>query len=232
MIRKYVLPVLALCGLVLAVFVVIQGSKAVPAAQPVAEPAAAPYDSYVAGAGLVEAATENIAIGTGVGGTVTEVFAKVGDVVKQGDPLFRVRDKTLRAELASQQAAVRTARAQLEKLKAHVREEDVAAARARVAEAEAVLADAKNALELYESVPDKRAIVQEELTRRRYAVKGNQARVDAARPSWPASKPDRGSPTSRWRKLSSRRPKHRSPSPRRSWTATRSRPPPTARSCR
>jgi multidrug resistance efflux pump len=105
---------------------------------------------------------------------------KVGDRVNAGDPLFRVRDKTLRAELAAQQAALRTARAQLERLKAYVREEDVAAARARVAEAQAVLADAKNALELYESVPDRRAIVQEELTRRRFAVQSNQARVDAA----------------------------------------------------
>ena len=181
MIRKYVLPVIALLGLLLAVFVVLQGSKAVPAAQPVTQPAPAPYASYVAGAGLIEAATENIAIGTGVGGTVTEVFVKVGDKVKRGQELFRVRDKTLRAELASQQAALRTAQAQLEKLKAYVRKEDVEASRARLAEAEAVLADAKNSLELYESVPDKRAIIREELTRRRYAVKANQAKADAAR---------------------------------------------------
>jgi HlyD family secretion protein len=98
--------------------------------------------------------------------------------VRKGDPLFRVRDKTLRAELAMRQASLNTARAQLEKLKAYVRKEDVDAARARLAEAEAVLADSKNALELYESVPDKRAIVQEELTRRKYAVQGNQAKVD------------------------------------------------------
>src|SRR5688572_26531406 len=181
MIRKYVLPVIALLGLLVAVFVVLQGSKPVPAAQPVTQPAPAPYASYVAGAGLIEAATENIAIGTGVGGTVTEVFVKVGDKVKKGQELFRVRDKTLRAELASQQAALRTAQAQLEKLKAYVRKEDVEASRARLSEAEAVLADAKNSLELYESVPDKRAIIQEELTRRRYAVKANQAKADAAR---------------------------------------------------
>src|SRR5688572_15318483 len=99
MIRKYVLPFIAAAGLLLAVFVVLQGSKPVPAAQPVTQPAPAPYSSYVAGAGLVEAATENIAIGTGVGGTVTEVFVRVGDRVNKGDPLFRVRDKTLRAEL-------------------------------------------------------------------------------------------------------------------------------------
>src|SRR5688572_30611496 len=68
MIRKYVLPVIAPLGLLMAVFLVLQGSKAVPAAQPVTQPAPAPYATYIAGAGLIEAATENIAIGTGVGG--------------------------------------------------------------------------------------------------------------------------------------------------------------------
>lgn len=161
MIRKYVLPVVALIGLVLAVYVVAQGSKPVPAAPPVARPAPAPYASYVAGAGLVEASTENIAIGTGVGGTVTEVFVKVGDKVKTGDPLFRVRDRTLRAQLAMQRAAI-------------------VVARAKSAEQKAVLGDVRNQLELYESVPDKRAIIQEEHTRRRFAVESSAARLQQA----------------------------------------------------
>jgi multidrug efflux pump subunit AcrA (membrane-fusion protein) len=162
MIRKYVLPVIALAGLVLALFVVVQGSKPVPAAQPVTQPAPAPYASYIAGAGLVEASTENIAIGTGVGGTVTEVFVKVGDKVNQGDPLFRVRDKTLRAELVMQRAAVATARAKL-------------------SDATAVLGNMRNQLALYESVPDKRAIVQEEMTRRKFAADSAAARVEQAK---------------------------------------------------
>ena len=161
MIRKYVLPVFALGGLVLAIFVVIQGSKPTPAAAPVTQPAPAPYQSYIAGAGLVEAASENIAIGTGVGGTVTEVFVKIGDRVKKGDRLFRVRDKTLRAQLVMQKAAVVCAKAQ-------------------VSAAKAALGDAKNQLDLYESVPDKRAIVKEELTRRKFAAESASARVEQA----------------------------------------------------
>ena len=43
-----------------------------------AEPARAPYDAYVAGAGLVEASTENIGISTPVPGLVTQVRVKVG----------------------------------------------------------------------------------------------------------------------------------------------------------
>lgn len=165
MISKYlirILPFAAVAGLVLALFVVMQGSKPFPAAQPVTQPAPAPYASYIAGAGLVEASSENIAIGTGVGGTVTAVFVKVGDKVKQGDPLFQVRDKTLRAELAMQKAAVGTAKAKL-------------------SEAQSVLGDMKNQLALYESVPDKRAIVQEELTRRRFSVDSANARMEQAK---------------------------------------------------
>ena len=39
MIRKYLLPVLALAGVLFAVFVVVRGAKPVPAALPVASPA-------------------------------------------------------------------------------------------------------------------------------------------------------------------------------------------------
>jgi RND family efflux transporter MFP subunit len=101
---------------------------------------------------------ENFSLGTGVGGTVTEFFVKVDDRVKKGDPLFRVRDKTLRAQLAMEQAAIKTAQAKL-------------------ADANAMTGEAKSQLETYESVPDKRAIVQEELTRRRFAVDSTAAKA-------------------------------------------------------
>src|SRR4051794_40283489 len=81
MFRKYFLPLVALVGVVFAIYVVRAGNKAVPASQPVAQPAAAPFRSYIAGAGIVEAQTENIAIGTGEGGTVIAVHVKVGDRV-------------------------------------------------------------------------------------------------------------------------------------------------------
>ena len=162
MIRKYILPLLAVAGLALAIFVVVQGSKAVPAAEPVAPPASSPFESGIAGAGIVEPSTEDIAIGTGVGGVVTDVYVKVGQEVEEGQPLFRVRDKTLRAELAMQKAAV-------------------GAKRGKLAEAQALLGDARNQLELYESVPDPRAIVEEELIRRRFALKTAEARAQQAK---------------------------------------------------
>ena len=65
MIRKYVLTALAIGGIVLAILTVISGNRQAPVAAPVVQPPKAPFESYVAGAGIVEASTRNIAIGCG-----------------------------------------------------------------------------------------------------------------------------------------------------------------------
>ena len=84
MIRKYVLPVLAVVGVVFGVIMVKAGNKPPKAAAPVAEPARPPFKSYVAGSGLVEAATRNIAVGAPLPGVVLEVYRGAGDPVKAG----------------------------------------------------------------------------------------------------------------------------------------------------
>src|SRR3972149_3030694 len=90
MITKYLLPVLAVFGLGFAILTVINGSKTIPPAQPFVDPAAPPFKSSVAGTGIVEANTENIAIGTLVPGVVSEIFVSVGSEVKAGDSLVRL----------------------------------------------------------------------------------------------------------------------------------------------
>src|SRR5215813_14304 len=99
MITKYILPSIAIIGAIFAVMFVRAGSKPIPASQPVAQPAQAPYDAYIAGAGIVESSTENIAIGTLVPGVVTDVYVKIGDAVKAGTPLFKVDDRDMQADL-------------------------------------------------------------------------------------------------------------------------------------
>ena len=54
MIGKYAFPLLAVIGLALSISTVIQGNQTPPVVPPVAQPAKAPFDSYVAGAGMVE----------------------------------------------------------------------------------------------------------------------------------------------------------------------------------
>jgi len=66
MMSKYALPLLAIIGLVFAIGAVIQGNETPAITLPPVQAAKVPFASYVAGAGIIEASTENIAIGTPV----------------------------------------------------------------------------------------------------------------------------------------------------------------------
>ena len=180
MIRKYVLSALALAGFVLAIFTVQAGNRPQPVASPVVGPAQPPYESYVAGAGIVEASTRNIAIGTPVSGLVMKVFVEAGESVKAGAPLLKLDDRDPVAQLAVKQSAVVASKAQLEKLKSYPRAEEVTVAEARVQAAEFAMADAKNQVGLWESVRDKRAVPQEEFDKKRYAASVAEAKYEEA----------------------------------------------------
>src|SRR5688500_16445562 len=163
MFRKILLPLLAVVGVAFAIYTVKAGNKPVPVSKPVAEPALAPFNSYVAGSGLIESSTENIAVGTHVAGVVTQVPAKVGDTVKAGDPLFQIDDRDLKAELAVREAALLSAKAELEKLENMPRPEEIPLAEARVREAQATLENNKIVLARWQRVEDPRAVAPDEL---------------------------------------------------------------------
>jgi len=180
MFTKIILPVLAIAGVLWAILFVKAGAKPVPASQPLAEPAHAPFQSYIAGAGIVEASTENIAIGTVVPGVVTDLYVKVGDNVKAGDPLFKVDDRDLQAEMIVRKSALESAKQKLTRLENLPRPEDIPPAEAKVAEAKSLLADAKDQLQTWESVPDKRAVSTEDVNRKKFAVDAADARFKQA----------------------------------------------------
>ncbi len=68
-----------------------------------------------------------------------------GRQVKKGEPLFRIDDRELKAQLAVREAELASAEAQLHKLKAAPRPEDIPPAEAAVEEAEARMDDAEAA---------------------------------------------------------------------------------------
>ena len=177
MIRKYLLPILAAAGMVFAVLTAFSQNQPVPAAKPVSPPAFPPFRSYVGGAGIIETSTENIAVGTPVSGLVVEVLAKAGDLVKPGDPLFRLDDRSLRADLSVRKSARDSAKAKLKRLRGLPRPEDVPPAEARAKEAEAQRDDLKRQLEMWESLTDKRAVSEEALSQRRFALQAAEARL-------------------------------------------------------
>ncbi|MFO0875521.1 MAG: biotin/lipoyl-binding protein [Phycisphaerales bacterium] len=177
MLFRYSFLVLALGGILLALRVVRASEQTTPPAQPVASPSGPPFPSYVAGSGIIEASSRNIAVGSPVAGTVEAVFVEAGTPVTAGDPLFRLDTRQLRAQLAVATAAVDSANANLRRLESLPRPEDVAPLNARVAEAEALLADAKSRLAMWDSIEDKRAVTRDELDRRRFAVTVAEARL-------------------------------------------------------
>jgi HlyD family secretion protein len=121
MIRKFLLPILAVIGIAIAVFMVIKGNQTPPASKSVVQSARIPYTSYIFGPGIVEASTENIAIGTPVSGIVTAVYVKWADRVRTGDPLFTIDSSDLQAQLPPALAKVKEAEANLAKVKNRLR---------------------------------------------------------------------------------------------------------------
>lgn len=162
MLPKLTLPVLALAGFAFGILSVLKGNQPVPVAPAVVHPAEAPFKTYIAGAGIIEARTRNIAVGAALPGLVKTLKVKVGDRIKAGEVLFAIDDREAQANLA-------------------VRRADLESAQAAVLEARAGLADVQTLQRLAESVTDRRAISTEELERRRNAVLIARARLDSAK---------------------------------------------------
>jgi multidrug efflux pump subunit AcrA (membrane-fusion protein) len=160
--RRLIIPGLALAAVVFGLGMVVQNHPKRESTVPPSAPPARPYEHAVAAVGLVETSTENIAVGTPISEVVTEVTAVVGLSVKAGDVLFKLDDRQLRADLAARQA-------------------EVAVAESQVKVDAANLDDLRRQLGFVESLTDKRAISEEEVTRRRSAVETAQARVAQAR---------------------------------------------------
>ncbi|MFN0060578.1 MAG: HlyD family secretion protein [Planctomycetota bacterium] len=177
MLRAYLFPLLAAAGMVFAVYSVIVGNRPLPAAPPVSATPHAPYEHYVAGAGLVEALSENIAVGTLVAGVVAEVQVKVGTTVKLGDALFRIDSRDLAAERLVRESEFAAARARHAQLVSQPRSEELPLRVARVDEARAALADARDEYEMWTGLPDKRAVSAEALSRRKFATEAAAARL-------------------------------------------------------
>jgi len=112
MFRKFILPFLALVGVGFGVYAAIRSASTLAPTPMASDAPSPPYKTFVAGAGLVEANTENMAIGTQIAGIVSRIDVQIGSQVKKGDPLFLIDDRSTRATLATQQAAVKVAEAQ------------------------------------------------------------------------------------------------------------------------
>jgi HlyD family secretion protein len=164
MARKYILPAVALIGILLAILVASRANKTLPPAAPVAGAPQPPYHAFVAGAGIIEANTENIAIGTQIAGIVSKIYVQIGSQVKAGDPLFTIDDRAQRALIATDTAAVNATYAQMEQ--------------------------SKYELKLGDQLIAKKVISQEDLETRRYTADTAEAQFLQAQANLEAAKID------------------------------------------
>ena len=170
---KYLLPLLAVALLGFAVLHVVRASPRQTDPPPPAEPPRSPFGQTVAGAGLVEAETENISLGSALAGVVLEVYVpveKVGQHVKAGDPLFRVDDRALKAELAYREAALKAARAQVAKLEQQPRAEELPPSAAKVETAQATVELQEDLAERARRLGPTGAMPFEDVTQRRLTL--------------------------------------------------------------
>ncbi|MDX2176485.1 MAG: HlyD family efflux transporter periplasmic adaptor subunit [Candidatus Sumerlaeia bacterium] len=139
-----------------------------------------PPTPIIAGSGVVEPITEEIRIGTPVGGLVAEVFVKEGDEVAAGTPLFRLDDRELAAELRTREAEVAEAEAALARLRALPRRESLRIAEAARSEALANLELATLREERLAQLQDARAASREAYEEAQAGLKQAAAQVEAA----------------------------------------------------
>jgi multidrug efflux pump subunit AcrA (membrane-fusion protein) len=139
-----------------------------PAGDPPVPPPQKPYPDAVAATGILEALSENVAIGVPLPGLVTKVFSKVNDAVKKGDPLFKLDDRDLLSEQLTTEASRQVAQAQ------------ITVSEAQLGKFEAQLARLT-------AVTDSRAVSRDDLENRRQDVTVAQAQLAAAKAQLAAS---------------------------------------------
>jgi multidrug resistance efflux pump len=180
MIRKFLLPLAALGMLCFAIYQGVLAQQTPGKLSPPMQPARAPADAEVAGAGIVEAQTENISVGSNLPGIVTDVYVKVGQKVKQGDKLFRLDDRALNAERIVKRASLTSAKKQLDKLEQMPRREEIPALEARLREAQANLTDQDDQAQRARRLYQQRAIGEEERVRREQSARAAREQVRRA----------------------------------------------------
>jgi multidrug efflux pump subunit AcrA (membrane-fusion protein) len=149
--KRFILPFIGILAAAGATWSIARTTPRRETTIPPASPPVSEFRDTIAAVGIVEASTENIAIGTPLSAVVSKVFVQAGDSVQSSDPLFELDTRHLRAEL-------------------EVRKQTLAVSASRGRVAQSHLDDLTRQLGFAEQVKDKRAISNDELTRRRSAV--------------------------------------------------------------
>ncbi len=159
---RVALLIFAVLSVVYATFSVMRTHPRRVKSDPPVSPPVSRFERTLAGVGLIESSTENVAIGTQLPGVVAKVFVAAGGPVKAGDPLFQIDDRHLVAELEVRRAALTSAEA-------------------KVATAENALADAQDQYERAVVLRKSKVSSSDEFARRDFARKSAEARLRETR---------------------------------------------------
>ena len=147
---------LALAGMIGLTLLVFKLRKPEPPPVPLVEPSRAPYADSIGARGLVESVDENVRIAPNLPGLIAEVFVKVGDRVKKGDPLFRQDTRDVEAKVVNQKA-------------------QVGLLEAKVNEAAVILSDRQDSFQRIEKLSKKDVVSEDDRLRKYYAVRSAES---------------------------------------------------------
>jgi RND family efflux transporter MFP subunit len=143
---------LALVGIGAVTLLVLRLKKPEPRPTPLVEPSRAPFGDSIGARGMVEGVDENVRIAPLLPGLIAEVFVKVGDQVKKGNPLFRQDARDAEARIANQKA-------------------QVGLLEAKVHEAEVTLADRRDSFQRTDTLRSKDVMSEDDRLRKYYAMR-------------------------------------------------------------
>lgn len=154
MLRKYLFPILAFVG-VLSGLLAVYLSQQKPPPPPIPYlPSKSPYAHAIYGAGMIEASSENLAIGAPFNELVMEIYVVEGDTVKAGDPLFKLDTRQLLTELETSKSQLQAAIVNY--------------------------ANQKTQYSFYERLTDKKAVSEQAYASAYYAMKEAEQQADVA----------------------------------------------------
>lgn len=99
MMRRILLPFCAIMGIGFGIFMVYFSNQNPPTPPVIFLPPTSPYKHFIAGEGIIESAYKNILVAPAFNELITDVYVKVGAIVKKNDPLFKLDTQRLEAQL-------------------------------------------------------------------------------------------------------------------------------------
>lgn len=158
-------PLAAAAALTFAIISVAGSTTTREQTEPPISPPVSPYAQSVAATGLVEPASEVVALAIERGGVVTTVDVVAGDHVEAGQALFAIDDREYRTAVAQTDAAVAAAQASIAAI-----EQDILLQRTIIDQADAKLRSAQ--AEHERAVPDRdryaKLVTQNAVSRQQY----------------------------------------------------------------